>query len=200
MELPQEIEKLSMMLKKLPGVGPKGALRFVLAMAGWKKSFLEELALGIKNLSDLNFCKQCYMYAQANESLCSVCKHPQRSLEKTLCLVENVVDFMAIERSAHYHGLFHILSGLINPILGIGPEDLTMEHFLERLQSGHFENIILALPPTVEGDITCSYIRDHIPTSIKVERLGLGIPMGGHLDYLDSLTILKALENRKILL
>jgi recombination protein RecR len=111
--------------------------------------------------------------------------------------VENVSDLMAIERSGQFKGLYHILGGVLNPLLGVGPEQLRLDELEEKIKRREIAEIILAVNPSVEGDATCAYIRSLIDESVKVERIGFGVPIGGSLEYLDSMTISKALENRK---
>ena len=114
-----------------------------------------------------------------------------------MCIVESISDCMAIEKSGQYRGVYHILGGVLNPLLGVGPDELSIDHLMKRIADEEIREIILAINPSVEGDATCSYIRQLVGSTIAVERIGFGIPMGGSLEYLDAMTIGKAIENRK---
>ena len=114
-----------------------------------------------------------------------------------MCIVESVTDLMAIEKSERYQGVYHILGGVLNPLLGIGPAELKIDKIKARIIESNIKNVILAVNPSVEGDATSSYLREILPEDVQVDRIGFGIPMGGSLEYLDSMTIVKALENRK---
>jgi recombination protein RecR len=133
----------------------------------------------------------------ADETLCSICSDDYRKSAKTLCVVEHASDLMAIEKSGHFKGVYHILGGVLNPLLGVGPEELKLDELKEKIINKGISEIILALNPSVEGDATCSYLKSILPTSTQVERIGFGVPIGGSLEYLDPMTITKALENRK---
>ena len=120
-----------------------------------------------------------------------------RGHAKTLCVVESVTDYLAIERSGNFKGKFHILFGVLNPLMGIGPDELKLDYLFSRIEDEEVEEIILAVNPSVEGDATCAYVKQMLPETVRVDRIGFGIPMGGSLEYVDSLTITKALENRR---
>jgi recombination protein RecR len=114
-----------------------------------------------------------------------------------ICVVENVTDCLAIERSGTFKGKFHILFGVLNPLLGVGPDEINLSKMFTRIEEEEIEEIILAINPSVEGDATCAYIKQVLPETMNIERIGFGIPMGGSLEFVDSLTISKALENRR---
>lgn len=195
MELPEKLLKVVKQFSRLPGVGEKTALRQSLIMTKWNKADLVEFAEAVKSLAELNHCEKCGMYC--DERRCKVCTDQVRSHAKTLCVVESVTDCLAIERSGHFKGKFHILFGVLNPLLGIGPDELKLDFLFERIKLENIEEIILAVNPSVEGDATCAYIKQSVPSEIRVDRIGFGIPMGGSLEFVDSLTITKALENRR---
>ena len=146
-------------------------------------------------MGDLNSCSQCGFYT--DEKLCQVCSDEGRNEQGSVCVVESISDFIAIEKSGTYHGTYHILGGVLNPLLGVGPDDLKIPDLINRVNTRNTRELILAVNPSVEGDATCSYIKDELPDNVDVERIGFGIPIGGSLEYLDSMTISKALENRK---
>ncbi len=149
----------------------------------------------IKSLAELNHCKKCGMFC--DDELCKICLDTNRTHSKTICVVESVTDCLAIERSGNFRGKFHILFGVLNPLLGIGPDELKLDFLIKRVADEEVEELILAVNPSVEGDATCAYIKQMLPEKVRVDRIGFGIPMGGSLEFVDSLTITKALENRR---
>lgn len=195
MQLPDIVKNAVEALTKLPGVGEKTAFRMVMSMTRWRGSELQQVGDALTHLQDLRFCKECGVFC--NEDICDICSSENRQSEHSLCVVENVSDLMAIERSGQFKGLYHILGGVLNPLLGVGPEQLRLDELEEKIKRREIAEIILAVNPSVEGDATCAYIRSLINESVKVERIGFGVPIGGSLEYLDSMTISKALENRK---
>lgn len=195
MELPEKLLKVVKQFSRLPGVGEKTALRQSLIMTKWNKADLVEFANALKGLAELNHCEKCGMFC--DERLCKICMDSVRSHSKTLCVVESVTDCLAIERSGHFKGKFHILFGVLNPLLGIGPDELKLDYLVERIKNESVDEVILAVNPSVEGDATCAYIKQSLPNEVRVDRIGFGIPMGGSLEFVDSLTITKALENRR---
>ena len=188
--------KLIQELEKLPGVGPKTAQRlafFILNMPEEEARALAEAILNAKR--KIKRCQVCFNYTERD--ICEICSDPRRD-RSTVCVVEQVSDLMAIERMGEYKGLYHVLHGLISPIDGVGPEDLTIPQLVDRVRAGGIEEVILATSATVEGDATASYIADLLkPLRVRVTRIGLGIPAGGDLDYADQITILRAFEGRR---
>ncbi len=195
MELPERLLKVVRQFGRLPGVGEKTALRQSLIMTKWNKEDLVSFAEAIKGLAELNHCVKCGMFC--DDRLCKICMDYNRNHAKTICVVESVTDYLAIERSGNFKGKFHILFGVLNPLMGIGPDELKLDYLISRIKDEEVEEIILAVNPSVEGDATCAYIKQMLPETIRVDRIGFGIPMGGSLEYVDSLTITKALENRR---
>lgn len=194
-KLPESIEQAVSCFSMLPGVGSKTALRQVMNMINWNQEELLNFSQAVKNLTTLTFCEHCGFFSEKNT--CYVCSNEARKNSKSLCVIESINDFMAIERSHQFSGVYHILGGVLNPLLGVGPEKLNLDKLSQRVRTLGITNIILAVNPSVEGDATCAYIRQLIGNDISIERIGFGMPMGGSLEYLDSLTISKALENRK---
>lgn len=195
MEMPQIMADAVESFARLPGVGPKTALRYVLALLRQGDASLEQWAQQISNLKNLRRCKKCNTLA--DEELCAVCANPQRAAAQLICVVEDVTDYLALERSGKYQGLYYVLGGVINPLLGIGPEQLHLDLLVQRIAEAAIKDVILAINPSVEGDATCAYLRQILPSTVNVDRIGFGMPMGGHLEHLDALTISQALENRK---
>jgi recombination protein RecR len=194
-QLPEVIKNAVLALTKLPGVGEKTAFRMVMSMTHWKPQELIIFGHSLIGLKNLKLCEECGMFA--DETLCSVCASEDRQSQNTMCVIENASDLMAIEKSGHFSGLYHILGGVLNPLMGIGPDELKMDELINRILEKDIQEVILAINPSVEGDATCSYLKTLLPETIKVERIGFGIPIGGSLEFLDPMTITKALENRK---
>lgn len=194
-QLPDIIKNAVDALTRLPGVGEKTAFRMVMNMTAWKHSELESVGKSISGLRDLELCEECGMFSEGK--FCAICLDHGRQATQVLCVVENVSDLMAIEKSGNFKGIYHVLGGVLNPLLGVGPEELRMDELKNRIIKNGIEEVILAINPSVEGDATCSYFKTLLPDVIRVERIGFGVPIGGSLEYLDPMTITKALENRK---
>lgn len=194
-QLPEVIKNAVEALTKLPGVGEKTAFRMVMSMTHWKTSELDLVGHALTNLKHLRLCAECGMFA--DDMLCSICSDEGRKVIKSLCVVENASDLMAIEKSGNFKGVYHILGGVLNPLLGVGPDELRMDELKTRIIEQNVQEVILAINPSVEGDATCSYFKTLLPETVRVERIGFGVPIGGSLEYLDPMTITKALENRK---
>lgn len=194
-QLPEVIKNAVEALTRLPGVGEKTAFRMVMSMTHWKSVELESVGIALSNLQHLELCEECGMFA--DENICTLCADESRKSGKSICIVENASDLMAIEKSGHYRGVYHILGGVLNPLLGVGPDELKMDELKSRIIEQGMEEVILAINPSVEGDATCSYFKTLLPETVRVERIGFGVPIGGSLEYLDPMTITKALENRK---
>ncbi len=194
MKLPEKILNSVEAFEKIQGVGAKTALRQILSMCKWDHAEIDSFSKAIFELSKLEICEICGLYSDSG--CCDICSDMDREKVGTICVVESVIDCLAIERSGQFSGTYHILGGVLNPLMGIGPNELRIGLLLDRVNK-NIRNLILAVNPSVEGDATCSFIRDKLPESIEVDRIGFGIPMGGSLEYLDAQTISKALENRK---
>lgn len=194
-QLPEVIKNATEALTRLPGVGEKTAFRMVMSMTNWKANELISVGSAVASLQNLKLCQECGMFA--DDAICSICADDMRTSTKVMCVVENASDLMAIEKSGHFRGVYHILGGVLNPLLGVGPDELKMDELKEKIAAKEIQEIILAINPSVEGDATCSYFKTLIPESVNVERIGFGVPIGGSLEYLDPMTITKALENRK---
>lgn len=193
-KLPEKLTTAIDAISKLPGVGRKSATRMALTLAKWNNAEIEEIASGIIQIKSINKCHSCAMYC--DDQYCAVCLNPSRN-NQFLCVVEGVNDLIAIESSGQFRGTFLILGGVLNPLLGIGPDSLNIEMLLNKIKHNNVEEIILALNPSVEGDATCSYLKQIIPNNVKINRIGFGIPIGGNLEYLDPQTISKAFENKR---
>ena len=193
-DLPNTITDAVKSFSRISGVGEKTAFRQVMQMVKWSGSDLEEFSDSILCLKDLKQCGECGMYSE--EDQCAICLSDSRKNFGQLCVVENINDLLAIEKSGDYQGLYHVLGGVLNPLMGVGPDQLKIDKLVQRVHDYNIETVVLAVNPSVEGDATCSYIKQLL-NSVHVERIGFGIPIGGSLEFLDPLTISKALENRK---
>ena len=190
---PEAFEKLIEKLEKLPGVGNKTALRYAFKMLEFSKEELEETGKIIQDLSKVKKCENCGFLT--DEDFCKFCKDEGRD-NKTLMIVENSQDVVAIEKTNSYHGLYHVLGSLISSTKGIYPDDINFQKLLDRLNN--VEEVIIALTSSMDGEMTSLYISKLLEDKgIKVTRLASGLPMGGSLDYADELTIISALNNRK---
>jgi len=197
--LPKTIEDCAESLAKLPGIGPKSAMRLCLDLLKKNPMDVKQIAFNIAQLLNLSSCQDCGTYIDSfqDSKICSICADDERKDSGILCVVENMVDLLSIEQSQQFKGHYHLLGGVLNPLLGIGHDELRIDQLLNRLKSGDYHQIILAIGPSLEGDATCSYLKELMKdmTDLKLLRIGFGIPIGAHLQYVDSLTIKKALEN-----
>lgn len=193
-ELPSKLSEAVQQFSKIPGIGQRTALRQALTMSNWSGDELEKFGQTVINLARMDRCTRCGFFCE--EKLCDICAS-DRTSQGTLCIVENITDCLAIENSNQFKGTYHILGGVLNPLIGIGPDELGLDKLINRVRDEHIINVILAVNPSVEGDATCSYIKQLLPGDISVDRIGFGIPMGGSLEYLDAMTISKALENKR---
>lgn len=186
------IEKLG----KLPGIGPKSAQRIAFYILGQEKGEVEELANALKVVKErVKFCQQCGNICEGE--LCAICEDPRRNRE-LLCVVEEAKDIASIERTRSYRGLYHVLGGAIDPINGIGPEQLRIRELLTRLGDESIKEIIIATDPNIEGEATATYLTRLLATlQIPVSRLASGLPVGGDLEYADEVTLGRAFEGRR---
>ena len=195
MELPEKIVNVSDSFEKFPGVGTKTAMRYALCLADWSSEDVRSFSQAVGEIKDLGKCSECGFFSE--ELLCQECRFEEDGRDGVMCIVESIIDCLAIDRSRQYQGYYHILGGTLNPLLNIGPDKLNLKGLSERILKRKINNVILALNPSVEGDATCAYIRELLPEGVKADRIGFGIPIGGSLEYLDPMTISKALENRQ---
>jgi len=179
----------------LPGIGKKSALRMVLHLAQQDKKKLEDLYMAVKNVSEkLIRCKQCHAYSDSE--LCTICSDPLRN-KQTICVIESIRDLFAIEELQQFRGVYHVLGGLISPIDGMGPENLTIQSLFMRIESQPITELILAIRPTIEGDTTSYYITRHLKNPAPIiTMLARGVSFGSELEYADELTLSRSLLNR----
>jgi recombination protein RecR len=190
------LENLQKQLKQLPGVGYRSAERIALHLLVEKPQRLPELVGALQAAAQsMRRCMLCGNLAE--DERCPVCADERRATGQ-VCVVENVPDLAAIERSGAYRGRYHVLHGKLSPIRGVAPEDLNLGSLRQRLQSGEVAELILALSNDVEGEATCHYLTEQLPTgSVKVTRIGFGLPSGGGVLYADSVTLKSSLECRR---
>lgn len=180
---------------KLPGVGRKTALRFVLHMLRQDIKNVEAFSNSIQTLKkEIKYCKCCYNIS--DEEICSICVNPTRD-NSLICVVENIKEVMAIENTAQFKGLYHVLGGIISPIDGIGPNDLQINSLINRVSNGNIKEVILALSTTMEGDTTNFYIYKKLKTfDIKISMIARGISIGDEIEYADEITLGRSILNR----
>ncbi len=181
---------------KLPGIGKKTALRLVLHILKQEKESAYQFADAITTLADeIKYCKSCYNISDSE--ICSICSNPRRD-HSVICMVENVRDVMAIENTHQYQGIYHVLGGLISPMDGTGPDDLTIAPLEEKLKSGEIEEIIFALSTTMEGDTTNFYLYRKFQTfPVKFSTIARGVSIGDELEYADEVTLGRSLVDRQ---
>ena len=185
-------------IASLPGVGSRSALRLALHLLRLPAEHVHHFTSAINRLSDeVRYCRECMMISDGD--VCSICADKTRD-HKTICVVESVRDVMSIEETGQYRGVYHVLGGIISPIAGVAPSDLTIRQLVERVQAlGPEAEVILALSGDVEGETTAFYIyRQIAPTGVRVSTLARGLGFGDDLEYADSLTLGRALVNRQI--
>ncbi len=198
MPLPDSIQRAIEAFAALPGIGPKSASRLTFYLLRETSVPLREtLAEAILGLSEVTYCQQCFNFTEAGQALCPICRDPHRE-EGLICVVEEPLDVVAIERTGAYRGKYHVLHGALSPIEGIGPEDLKIRELIARVQAGGVAEVIIATNPSMEGDATAMYLhRVLAPLGVKITRLARGLPVGGDVEYADQNTLRGALLERK---
>jgi recombination protein RecR len=193
---PASIVNLIKNISKLPGIGEKTAERLALHILHAPRKEAEKLAESILEIkTKVKLCSRCY--GLSDGELCKICSDPARDAS-LLCVVEQPADMVAVEKSAAFKGVYHILSGVLSPMNGIGPDDIRIGELLVRLESGQVQEVVLATGTNVEGEVTAAYIAQRLEKyAVKVTRIASGVPMGGDLKYVDQVTLKKALEARR---
>ncbi len=190
----KDIARLVAELSRLPGVGPKSAQRLAFHIIHAPQEQAEALASAILQArSNVRYCKCCCTLT--DEELCPICASPERN-HRQIMVVENTRDMSAYERTGKYEGVYHVLHGAISPMLGIGPDDLRMKELMQRLQ-GEVDEVIIATNSSLEGETTATYLTKLIkPLGVRVSRIASGVPVGGDIENIDSVTLLRALDGR----
>ena len=189
------INKLIEQLSRLPGIGAKSAQRLAFHILNMPKDQVEKLSASIVNAkANVQYCKNCYTLT--DQEICPICNNPRRN-RKVIMVVENTRDLAAYEKTGKYDGVYHVLHGAISPMLGIGPDDIKLKELMQRLSQDDIEEVIIATNSSLEGETTAMYISKLVkPTGIRVSRIASGVPVGGDLEYIDEVTLLRALEGR----
>ena len=190
----RQISKLIQELSSLPGIGSKSAQRLAFHILNMPVEQVESLSAAIVNAKrNVRYCKECFTLT--DEELCPICKDAARD-HGVIMVVENTRDLATYEKTQKYEGVYHVLHGAISPMLGIGPNDIRLKELMQRLQQ-EIKEVIIATNSSLEGETTAMYISNLIkPTGIKVTRIASGVPVGGDLEYIDEVTLLRALEGR----
>lgn len=189
-----QISRLIEELSRLPGIGSKSAARLAFHLIHMPVEEVERLAdTMVDARKNVRYCRQCYTLT--DQELCPICSNQERD-QKTIMVVETTRDLAAYEKTGKYKGVYHVLHGAISPMIGVGPGDIKLKELIERLQ-GEVEEVIIATNSSLEGETTAMYISKLIkPAGIKVSRIASGVPVGGDLEYIDEVTLLRALEGR----
>ena len=191
----EHISRLIAELGRLPGIGTKSAQRLAFYLINQPKEQVEKLTEAVLDArNNVKYCKTCFTLTDRDE--CPICSSPKRD-HKVIMVVENPRDLAAYEKTGQYHGVYHVLHGAISPMLGIGPADIKLKELMVRLE-GDVDEVIIATNSGVEGEATAMYLSRLIkPTGIRVTRIANGVPVGGDLEYIDEVTLLRALEGRR---
>ena len=189
------ISRLIEQLGSLPGIGSKSAQRLAFHIMNMPKEQVDQLVQAIRSAKEnVQYCKCCFTLT--DQELCPICSNPKRD-HSTIMVVEITRDLAAYEKTGKYEGVYHVLHGAISPMLGIGPDDIRLKELMLRLQSEDVKEVIVATNSSLEGETTAMYISKLIkPSGIKVSRIASGVPVGGDLEYIDEVTLLRALEGR----
>jgi recombination protein RecR len=192
----EPIQRLIEAFERLPGIGPKSASRLAFYMLRASDEQAQELADAIATLKEnIVYCSRCQNLSETDP--CAICSDPGRD-QHLVCVVEDPLDVVAIERTGVYKGLYHVLHGVINPVEGIGPEDLRVGSLLERLEQESIQEVLIATNPNMEGEATAMYLARLLhPKGVRITRLARGLPVGGDLEYADEVTLSRALEGRR---
>ena len=193
----QLLERAVAEFAKLPGIGRKTALRLVLWLLRQEDGEVEQFADAVSRLKrEVRYCHVCHNISDADT--CPICADPRRDAS-TVCVIENIQDVMAIENTQQFHGLYHVLGGIISPMDGIGPSDIEVDSLVSRVAAGDIREVILALSPTMEGDTTNFYIyRKLAPLSVRVSVIARGVAVGNELEYTDEVTLGRSIMNRTL--
>jgi len=189
-----QISTLIEELSRLPGIGEKSASRLAFHLIHMPEEEVEHLAQTIVDTrKNVRYCRECCTLT--DQDICPICSNPERD-HSTIMVVENTRDLAAYEKTGKYNGVYHVLHGAISPMQGVGPEDIRLKELVKRL-SGNVKEVIIATNSSLEGETTAMYISKLIkPTGVKVSRIASGVPVGGDLEYIDEVTLLRALEGR----
>jgi recombination protein RecR len=194
---PEPLEHLIKEFQKLPSIGRKTAERLAFYLLAQPPEELEALSQAVIQVKErIRPCRQCFNFTEIEYELCEVCRDPKRDTS-VICVVSHPQELLKLEKTREYHGLYHVLGGLLSPVNGIGPEQLHIEELLVRLSTGNIQEVILALDPKVEGEATAMYLARKIkPLGIKITQIAHGVPVGRDLEFADEVTLSRALAGR----
>lgn len=193
---PEAMSRLIDELARLPGIGPKSAQRLAFFLLDAPAERVDGLVEALRTARErIRYCSICYNLTDTDP--CAICQNDARD-HSTICVVEHPRDVVAMERTREYHGVYHVLHGTLNPMEGVGPDDIRLRELIARLSSGEVREVIVCTNPTTEGEATAVYIaRTLRPLGLRVTRIARGLPVGGDLEYADEVTLAKALEGRR---
>lgn len=198
MKIPKAVDRLISHFESLPGIGPKSAQRLAFYLLHVPQDNLDSFSDSLARLKqETHICQTCFNIGDSD--VCQVCSDTGRD-SSVICVVEDSLDVMAIEKSGKFEGVFHVLHGVIDPLNSIGPEDIYIPQFLSRVREGSVSEIILATNPTMEGEATAMYITRELKgesEGLKISRIGHGLPIGADIEYADEITVARALESRR---
>jgi recombination protein RecR len=197
MQLPSNLlENAVAEFAKLPGIGKKTALRLVLHLLKQEKGITTQFGETLQKMrNEIQFCQNCYNISDGK--ICTICANKTRQ-QDTICVVENIRDVISIENTQQFHGTYHVLGGIISPLDGIGPEQLTIEALINRVRVNHVTELVFALNPTIQGDTTIYYIQKKLADyACNITTIARGIAFGGELEYADEMTLGKSISNRQ---
>jgi len=196
--LPEPIQNLITAFERLPGIGPKSASRLTFYLLRASPDVSQQLSEALRDLKTAtSLCQVCFNITSAGHDVCEVCADPRRDAS-SICVVEEPLDVLVLEKTGAFSGQYHVLHGVLSPIEGIFPEDLKIKPLIERVQRGEVREVILATNPSMEGDATALYLQKQlVPLGVRVTRLARGLPVGGDLEYADQNTLLRALAGRQ---
>ncbi|MAF33619.1 MAG: recombination mediator RecR [Desulfobacterales bacterium] len=192
---PTPVVHLIQNISKLPGIGEKTAERLAIYLLGVPRKEAEQLAGSILEVKDkIRLCSRCF--SLSDNPVCDICSNPTRN-ETLLCVVEQPMDMVAIEKSGSFLGVYHVLQGVLSPMAGVGPDHIRIRELISRIEEGTVKEVVIATGTDVEGEATASYLAERLrKRPIKVSRIASGIPMGGELQYVDQVTLKRAMEKR----
>jgi recombination protein RecR len=196
--LPEPVQNLINAFERLPGIGPKSASRLAFYLLRSQDDIAQKLAESLLALkTSTSFCQVCFNITLSSRTVCEICSDSARDAT-SICVVEEPLDVLILERTGGFHGFYHVLHGVLSPIEGIGPADLKIAPLIERVKEGKAHEVIVATNPSMEGDATALYLRQQLlPLGVRVTRLARGLPVGSDLEYADQNTLLRALAGRQ---
>lgn len=196
--MPEVLKRLTDMISFLPGIGEKSAIKLAFFLLKANPAYVKNFAKELDKLhTSVRECKTCFALTDGEHEECSVCRDVTRD-QKTVCIVEDYIDFLSLERVGVFKGKYHVLGGSVSPINGVLPKDLKIEELFARLKKDPIDELILALNTNIEGEATAMYIKENLPanTVVKISRLSRGLPNAGYIEYADEITLLSAFEGR----